>query len=105
MISGVSSSRPIPLSPEAMRPGAGPAMVMPLDFSLSRLSWVAGFSYMCPSMAGQTITGARVASTVVLTASSASPQASFAIVLAVAGATTTTSARSAMATWSMLISD
>ena len=62
---------------------------------------MAGLSYMWPSMAGQTTTGARVASTVVVRASSASPWAMRAMVLAVAGATTTRSARSAMATWSM----
>ena len=60
---------------------------------------------MCPSIAGQTITGAAVASTVVVSGSSASPSAILAMVFAVAGATTTTSARSATATCSIESSD
>ena len=56
---------------------------------------------MLASMAGAAITGALVASTVADSASSAMPHASFARVLAVAGAMMTASARSAMATWSM----
>ena len=60
---------------------------------------------MFASMAGQTITGAAVASTVAPIGSSASPSASFAMVCAVAGAIITTSARSAMATWSISSSE
>ena len=104
MISAGSIMRPEPVMPEARRPTAGPATVMPRDLSVSTLCCVAGLSYMWPSMAGQTTTGARVASTVVVRASSASPWAMRAMVLAVAGATTTRSARSAMATWSILSS-
>ena len=73
-------------------------MVTPLDASVSTFASVAGLSYMFASMVGQTITGAAVASTVALIGSSAKPSASFAIVCAVAGATITTLARSAMAT-------
>ena len=101
MISAGSIMRPEPVMPEARRPTAGPATVMPRDLSVATLCCVAGLSYMWPSMAGQTTTGARVASTVVVRASSASPWAMRAMVLAVAGATTTRSARSAMATWSI----
>ena len=60
------------------------------------------FSYIAVFMAGATKIGAFVASTVVVSISSAMPQAAFARKFAVAGATSTTSASFASAmcsTW------
>ena len=62
---------------------------------------VAGCSHMFTFIAGATRTGARVASSTAETRSSASPQLSFASVLAVAGARITSSAQSASEMWSI----
>ncbi len=102
---GTSTKRPMPTSPDARCPLAGPTKRMPLDFSFSMLSWVAWFSYMCPSMAGAISTGAWVARMVVVRGSSANPHAALAMKWAVAGATTTMSALPASWTCSMLSSE
>ena len=59
------------------------------------MSWVTGFSYILVFMAGAMSLGHRQASTVVVSISSASPWASFAQTLAVAGAMITKSVRCA----------
>ena len=61
------------------------------------MSCTTGFSYIFVFMAGTSNFGQRQASTVVVSISSASPLASFPIMLAVAGAITTQSALSASA--------
>ena len=61
------------------------------------LRWVTGFSYMFVFMAGATTMGARVAMTVVVSMSSATPAATLPRKLALAGATRNTSARLASA--------
>src|SRR5687768_3158598 len=71
---------------------------MPRDRSVCTLACVAGFCHMCVSIAGQTITGARAASTVVASRSSANPWASRATTCAVAGAMTMRSACCPIAT-------
>ena len=63
------------------------------------LATVAGCCHISVCMAGAISTGALVASSVVPSRSEASPAAMDAIVLAVAGATTTRSARWPSATW------
>ena len=99
-----SNSRPIPVSPDASRPGAGPASNTPRCRKLARFSCVAGWSYILASIAGATSSGASVAITVVVSGSSASPAASFAMQCTVAGAITTMSAQRANATCSTLYS-
>ena len=95
-----SSSLPAPLSPQARWPVAGATMRTPREASTERLCCVAGFSHMPVFMAGATSTGARVASTVVESMSSAIPQAILARMFAVAGAMRNKSARLASATCS-----
>ena len=68
----------------------------------SILCWVKGFSYMAVFMAGAMIFGALLASTVVVSMSSAMPWANFAITFAVAGAIIIRSAFLAKATCSTL---
>jgi hypothetical protein len=68
-------------------------MIMTPSFlSISIFRWVAGLSYMPVFIAGETSLGHRAAKTVVESMSSAMPQAIFAMMLAVAGATKKTSA-------------
>ena len=66
---------------------------IPRSESVRIFCWVAAFSSMAVFIAGAMSTGACVAITVVDSISSAIPQASFPIILAVAGAITNTSAR------------
>ena len=88
----VSGSLPRPLSPQARWPAAGSMIWKPRPRSVSRLLCVTGLSYMPVFMAGAITTGALVASSVVVTISSAMPCAALAITFAVAGAMTNTSA-------------
>ena len=92
---------PGPTAPQASRPQAGSITSTPYPRRRARLAWVAGFSYMPVFMAGATSLGHRQASTVVVSISSAMPFAILAITLALAGATSTRSARSATATCSI----
>ena len=89
---GVSGSLPRPLSPQARWPASGSMMWKPRFLSAARFSCVTGLSYMPVFIAGATTTGALVASSVVVTMSSAMPCAALAMTLAVAGAITNTSA-------------
>ena len=80
-------------------------MNAPRSRSLSRFSWVAGLSYMWPSIAGAMTRGAEDARMVVVRASSAMPWASLAMQWTVAGATRMRSALCARATCSTASSD
>ena len=104
-ISAGSARRPMPMRPDARRPGAGPTTTAPRSLSRFMLCWVAGWSHMWASMAGASRRGASVARAVAVRASSARPWASRARVWAVAGATASISARRAKATCSTANSD
>ena len=93
--SDVSTIRPRPISPDANLPSAGPAINTPSDISVATFLWVAEFSNMLASIAGATTIGDFVASTEVSSGLSLKPFASFAMVLALAGAITNMSACSA----------
>ncbi len=67
----------------------------PRFLRVSKFSWTARFSYIFTFMAGQMITGARVARITFVRSVSAMPEAVLPIKLAVAGATTIRSALSA----------
>ena len=93
--SGGSGSRPIPHSPgEPSAPVPGSSTVAPRARSVSRLARVAACSYIASFIAGATSSGRRQASAAAHSRLSACPAASLAIVLADAGATRKTSARS-----------
>ena len=92
-ISSGSLIRPGPVSPPVRGPSAGPMTCTPLEMSVAMFATVAGCCHISVCIAGAISTGARVASRVVPSRSEASPAAIDAIVLAVAGATTTRSAR------------
>ncbi len=96
-----STMRPSPCQPQASSPASGPSRRTPRARSRSTFSRVAGWFHMWTFMAGATSTGARVASSRVVTRSSARPCAMRASRWAVAGATTTSSAQSASAMWSI----
>ncbi len=82
-----SASRPTPHSPrEASRPLSGATIVAPRVRSSSRFACVAACSYMWLFIAGASTSGALQASAALVSRLSASPPASFAIVLAEAGA-------------------
>ena len=89
---GVSGSLPRPVSPQARCPAAGSTIWKPRSRRVCKFCWVTGLSYMPVFIAGATTTGALVASSVVVTMSSAMPCAALAITFAVAGAITNTSA-------------
>lgn len=91
MASG-SLMRPAPLSPQARCPLSGPTVLTPRASKVRRFCCVASAVHMPVFMAGASKMGAFVASSVVVSMSSAMPQASLAIRLAVAGATSITSA-------------
>ncbi len=93
---------PNPMSPQASQPEAGVTTSQPNFLSLLRFSCVTGFSYMAVFIAGARTFLQRQARTVVVSMSSAMPLASLAATLAVAGATTTRSARLARAMCSVL---
>ena len=75
-----SINLPIPMIPDAKRPGAGPHIVMPRSISVDIFFWVAGLSNIFASIAGAMIIGAVVAIAVVVRGSSARPNANFAMV-------------------------
>ena len=100
----VSGNRPLPSAPDAIRPLSGSITRTPRRRSVARLSCVAGLAYMAGSMAGATTMGAWVDSAVAEPRSSACPCASRAIALAVAGATTRTSASFASLTCAISLS-
>ena len=84
---------------EDMSYNSGPMISKPRSRSVARLACVAGLRHISLCMAGARSTGASLASTVVPSKSSARPCASFAMVLAVAGAITMRSALWPSATW------
>ena len=95
---GGSGSRPTPNSPgEPSGPTPGSSTATPRARKTPRLAWVAGCSYIALFMAGATISGRRQANAAAVSRLSARPEASFASVSAVAGATRYTSARSTSA--------
>ena len=96
-MSSRSARRPFPSVPQASAPVPGSTTLNPLARSLAMFSCVMLFSHMFTFMAGARMMGALVASTEQVSMSSAMPAASLAMTLAVAGAMTTTSARSARA--------
>jgi hypothetical protein len=68
-----SASLPAPTSPPARRPSSGSTTCTPRARSRAMLSATAGCSHISLCMAGQTTTGARVASSVFVSRSSLSP--------------------------------
>ncbi len=96
-MSSRSARRPLPCAPQAREPVPGSTTLKPRARSLAMFSCVMPFSHMFTFMAGARMTGALVASTEQVSMSSAMPAASLAMTLAVAGAMTTTLARSARA--------
>ena len=95
-----SDSRPRPTCPLASRPRSGPTIITPRAFSVSRFACTAGWANITLSIAGATATGARVASAVSVGRLSPMPCASLAIVVALAGAMSSASARRPSATCS-----
>ena len=65
--------RPAPSQPQASAPASGPTKATPRARSVARFACVAGCSHMFTFIAGATSTGARVASSTVVTRSSARP--------------------------------
>ena len=94
-ISSGSSIRPGPISPHAWSPSPGPSISTPRSSSASTFARVALACHICWFIAGATTRGAVVARHRVERRSSASPWASRASTLAVAGATSTRSAHRA----------
>ena len=87
IVSG-SIMRPMPVSPQAWSPAAGPANATPSSSSLRRFRCVAGLSHISTFIAGATIRPQCRASTSVESRSSARPFAALARKFALAGATT-----------------
>ncbi len=83
-----SLMRPAPTSPHARKPLSGPIKRTPRFVSVRRLLCVASAVHMPVFIAGASKIGALVASRVVVSISSATPQASLAMRFAVAGAIT-----------------
>ena len=79
--------RPAPISPHACSPLPGPQISTLRAFNVAKLACVAACAYICWFMAGATATFAGVASSNVVSRSSAMPAAILAIILHVAGAT------------------
>ena len=77
----------------------GSSTVAPRARSSARLACVAGCSYIAAFIAGARISGRRQASAAEVSRLSARPWASLASVLALAGATANTSARSTSSRW------
>ena len=101
-ISSGSGRRPGPESRPVRRPEAGSLTTMPWRRRVATLSTVAALCHIPVCIAGASSTGADVARIVVVRRSSAWPLAIRAMRSAVAGATTTMSARSAKRTCSTL---
>ena len=91
-IAAGSAMRPGPLSPSARGPSSGPTNETPSSARRARLRRVAGWRHIRVFMAGAARTGPSVASSAVVARSSAMPWAIFAMMSAVAGATTARSA-------------
>ena len=70
-----SARRPAPTSPPASRPDSGSTTMTPRRRRVARFSCTAGCSHISVCMAGQTSTGARVASSVAVSRSSEMPAA------------------------------
>ena len=87
--------RPTPEVPQASSPSAGPTVWMPHERRVARLRCTAGWAHMRLFMAGAIRTGLpEKASSSVDKASSAMPEATLPMMLAVAGATTNMSPQS-----------
>jgi hypothetical protein len=99
LMASTDARRPWPTSPLASSPLSGSTMIAPRSRSVATFACVAGLAHMWVSIAGAMTSGACEARTVVPMRSSAKPLASRAIVCAVAGATTMTSACCPIATW------
>ena len=99
-ISSGAGRRPMPLSPEPSAPDSGSMTWTPRSRSVATFAWVAGASHIFECIAGATTTGAREASTVNDTMSSAKPPARRARVFAVAGTMMIRSATRASSTCS-----
>ena len=95
-----SGSRPTPESWPVRRPESGDSTVNPRRRNVATFSCVAGFSHIWGCMAGASRTGAVVVRIVAVSRSSARPAATRASRSAEAGATTTSSAHSPVATCS-----
>ena len=80
------AKRPVPLSPPARRPDSGSTMWTPRERSVAMLSTTAGCSHISVCIAGQIITGARVANSTFVSRSVDKPTAYAAMIRAVAGA-------------------
>ena len=91
MIRSGLASLPLPESPPARRPSSGSTTETPRLRNVAMLSATAGCSHISVCIAGQTITGARVASRTLVNKSVDSPAAYAPIRRAVAGATRTRS--------------
>ena len=87
-----SVMRPVPSSPAASEPWAGPTMRAPREESVFTLACVAACSHIPVCIAGARTSGQVASSNVDVSRSSAMPCASLAITFAVAGATTAMSA-------------
>ena len=74
-ITSGSARRPLPMSPPARRPSAGGTIRTPRSRSVVRFCCTAGCSHISVCMAGHTITGARVASSVAVSRSFEMPAA------------------------------
>ena len=101
-ISAASSIRPMPTSPHAWSPAAGPRIATPSARRRSTFRCVAGLSHIWRFIAGATASGHSRARHSVDRRSSASPLATFARKSAVAGATTTSSRSRDSSMWPML---
>ncbi len=98
--SGGSARRPTPCSPlEASLPTPGSTISTPRSRSVCTLARVAGCSYMSLFIAGATTSGQRALRAHAVSRLSAIPAASLAIVFALAGAMTYTSALATSARW------
>ena len=100
-ISAGSAMRPAPTSPPASGPSTGPTTVTPRSASTATFSPTDGCSHISVCMAGATTTGARVASSVAVSRSPERPERRSEISRAVAGHTTTVSARWPSEVWGM----
>ena len=94
-MTATSASLPAPSSPQARSPEPGSTTAWPKDLKRVRFACTAGCSHMPVFMAGAHSTGARVASSTVLSRSEARPLAVFPRLFAVAGTTATRSAQRA----------
>ena len=87
-----SSMRPLPISPQAWSPDAGPSTTTPSATSRATFRCVAGCAHICRFIAGATSSGQARAMHIVVSRSSQIPFASFAMKSVDAGTTAIASA-------------